>query len=231
MVKIKLILAVVVVLALIVPAASSNPSVWEKKVEDKLSQIKVTASDTIAGKKPGDKFYWFDEALDNIRIKVYETLRTMRVVSHEKVVSEKEKVLQERKAELNELIKRGQNETHERAYKRYQEMKREFAEYIEPKLEVNYTIDDNQVITITAKNVWDRKINAVTGGAEFVNQDTGKTHEFSSPVPIPVNLKPKETRTYQYDLSGYQKGNWSADVEIQTWTGYELVDNVLYLEL
>ena len=189
----------------------------------------INIPDVDPGIEPGHPLYWLDIIADELKVKCYECLRFLRLVSDDTVADVYLDILAERKAECKWLEER-YNLTHdEKCLKLLKKVRKEYRHkmqlydtYVKNKLEIRYTIKDG-ILTITVKNVWDRDIGYVTGHIKVVNLDTGEKTEYNSHIPFPLNLKPGESKTYTYDISelGYTGRYWIR-LEIYEWTGMKL---------
>lgn len=197
-------------------------------VKAKINESEIP--DVDAGIKPDEPLYFLDVWMEELKLRIMEMLRAVRLISHEKIAEEKLKILAERKAEMEYLKERHKEQAYERLRNTFEEMKQKYEEFVKPKLSVEYTIGDGYA-TITLKNEWNKKIGYVTGGAELKNLDTGESYSYKTPIPFPLNLKPGEEKTFTFNLKDYSSGYWVIDVEVYTWYGYQLIDETYEVQI
>lgn len=174
--------------------------------------------------KPDHPLYFLDDLFDELNIKFHEVLRALRIISDDSFSKLLLDIAAERKAELNYLDQKGRTET--KIYKNVNESMHKwlyrYDEYTKPKLEISYEIDGYEV-NLLVKNIWDRKIDYVTGGYEARNVETGKTVSMKSPLAYPLNLNKGEERAYKITIPAEYAGTWIVSVEVYTWDGQKLI--------
>jgi len=94
-----------------------------------------------------------------------------------------------------------------------------------------YRVDlDVGMTSVTLRNVDENPINYVTGFVKVIDPD-GRVSEFSAPFPVPLNLKPGETKTYTIGVTGWSHGTYTIHAEVYRWNGDRILKTTVTLDV
>ncbi|WP_456468764.1 hypothetical protein [Archaeoglobus sp.] len=175
-----------------------------------------------------------EDVADQLYLHVMEFGRMLRIVSDKAYDNAVKAIMEKYEHRMRELEQKGRTETAEymEVRKRYERFAEIYVEETDNDLEiVDYSVDlDGGVASVTLKNVDDRPIDYVTGFVKVIGPD-GKVSEFKAPFPVPLNLKPNETKTYTVEIWGWSHGTYTIHAEVWRWNGDRILEATVTLDV
>ena len=175
-----------------------------------------------------------EDVADQLYLHVMELGRTLRIVSDEAYDGAVKKIMEKYEHRLRELEQKGRADTAEymEIRNRHERFAEIYSEETDNDLEiVDYSVDlDAGIASVTLKNVDDRPIDYVTGFVKVVGPD-GRISEFNAPFPVPLNLKPSETKTYTVEVWGWSHGTYTIHAEVWRWNGDKILEATVTLDV
>lgn len=171
-----------------------------------------------------------EDLADQLYLYIMELGRMLRVVSDETYDNAVKGLMEKYQQRLRELEQKGRTETSEynEARKRYERFEKLYTEETDSDLEiVDYSVDlDDGIASVTLKNIDDKPIDYVTGYIKVLGPD-GRVREFSSWIPIPLNLKPGETKTYTVNIGSWDHGTYTIHAQVWRWNGDRILEETI----
>ena len=174
--------------------------------------------------------FTLEELVDTIYINITGFARTLHIIGDKAYENAIKSVMEKYESKLKKMEERGLQDTekYQRIKKRFEDLKGLYEEETDEDLKiVSYSIDiEAGSASVTLQNIDDKPIDYVTGKISVTSPD-GEEFKFESWIPIPLILKPGETKTYSISISGWEHGTYTIHAEVWRWNGDKIMETTI----